>query len=319
MIVNVDNVERLLPDFFVVGAAKGATTSLHSYLGQHPGIFLPEMKELYSFAFNGQQPRFKMADGKPREKMGRSWDEYFEIYKNSPKDCLMGDTSSWYLYYPEKVIQNIKRLYGPSARNIKIIMVLRNPIERAWSHYCMHMGHGHVTIPFKETITGEFRDTVTNPDKGYFPGYDYIGFGMYAKQVKAYLEAFDHVNVFLYEEFSKDSAGVAEEIVKFLGLPSAGGFEKVKRLNVSGAPRSGPAALVGRLLFKPYLLKRMLRWVLPPTLRYKFKNTVGRFLFQKKELSVEDRAILVKVFEEDIRELQGILGRDLSRWLGKKG
>ncbi len=249
--------------------------------------------------------------------MGVTREEYFKIYENTPEGCVCGDTSSWYLYYYKEVIRNIKELYGPQAGKIKIIMVLRNPVDRAWSHYSMHLGQGIIDLPFNETIAAgknSFREKINDPDAGYYPGYDYIGFGMYSRQVGAFLEAFDRVKIFLYEEFNNDNLAVVNEIIRFLGLEPPGQLQKGKRLNVSGVPRSGLAALVGRLIYRPYFFKKLFRSLLPGRLRFKIKMNISRFLFKKKFMTREDRLMLIDIFREDIRRLHGILGRDLSAW-----
>jgi hypothetical protein len=318
MKVTVNNRQVVLPDFFIVGAAKGATTSLHAYLKQHPKIFLPERKELYFLALGGETPRFKLAEGTPREKVGVTREEYFKIYKSSPEECVSGDTSSWYLYYYKEVIRTIQELYGSQAGKIKIIVVLRNPVDRAWSHYCMHLGQGIINLPFHDAIApgmNSFREKINDPDAGYFPGYDYIGFGMYSRQVEAFLEAFDQVKIFLYEEFDKDNRTVVNEITRFLGLEPAEQLEKGKRLNVSGEPRSGLAALLGRLIYRPYFFKKLFRSLLPGRLRCKIKMNISRFLFKKKYMKKEDQQLLIDIFREDIRRLQKLLNRDLSHWL----
>ncbi len=315
MIIENHNQPVKLPDFFVVGAAKSATTSLYTYLNQHPGIFLPDRKELYYFAFNGETPRYNMDGGAPRPPMGRTREQYLEMYRDCPAEGLMGDTSSWYLYYHREVIRNVRALYGDRAREVRIVMVLRNPIERAWSHYSMHAGHGNMDRPFKEVIEPAFFKQQQEADEAYFPGYDYIGFGMYAEQVKAYLDAFGHVKIILYEDFNRDAAAQMAAIYKFLGLDvPEGELDAQKRLNVSGVPRSGAAAFFSRLLYKPYAFKRLFTFLLPESVRYRLKNNLSRYLFKKKGLSPEDRALLTGIYREDIARLQDIIARDLSTW-----
>lgn len=321
MMIQIENRARILPDFFVAGAAKGATTSLHALLSQHPQIFLPERKELYTFAFNGERPRFKLADGTHREKVGCSWKQYFKYYEKSPAGFLAGDTSSWYLRYHETVIGKIRQLYGEAARNLKFIMVLRNPVERAFSHYSMHRGQSMINEPFGDTIVdSEFRKKITDPAAGYYPGYDYIGFGMYSGQVRAYLDAFGHdnVKVFLFEEFHKDNGAVADEIARFLGLETLGQWDPGKKLNISGEPKTTFAAFIGKLVFRPSIFKRLSRFLLPLKVRAGVKNNVGRLLYNKTHMSEEDRKTLIDIYRKDIGELQTILGRDLSSWLGGK-
>lgn len=315
MIIPINKEKMNVPDFFVVGAAKGATTTLYSHLKQHPGIFLPERKELYFFAYNGETPRFKLADGTFRREVGCTKDEYLKMYKNSPADCLVGDTSSWYLYYHEEVIRNIRALYCDKARERKIIMVLRNPIGRAWSHYSMHLGHGLIDIPFREAVSpGAFREKLLS-DGGYYPGYDYIGFGMYSRQVEAFLGAFDNVKVILYEDFGRDTDGVVREIFEFLGLEPGVELSAGKRLNVSGAPKSRLAGVVGRMVYRPYGLKRLFVPLIPEGLRYRIKTGISRFIFKRTVMSPADRKLLIEIYRKDILRLQEILNRDLSSWL----
>ena len=315
MIRSIDNENVCLPDFFVVGAAKGATTTLYSYLKQHPKVFLPERKELYFFAYNGETPRFRLADGTFRKEVGCTKEEYFAMYRNCPTDCLAGDTSSWYLFYYDAVIRNMRTLYGEKAKEAKIIMVLRNPVERAWSHYSMHLGHGLIDIPFREAVSpGVFREKLAS-EGGYYPGYDYVGFGMYSRQVEAFLGAFNNVKVILYEEFSRDTDGVVREIFKFLGVDPGVELSVGKRLNVSGAPKSRLAAMVGRMVYRPYGLKRLFVPLIPEGLRYRIKTGISRFIFKRTVMTPGDRKLLVDIFSEDILRLQEILNRDLSPWL----
>lgn len=315
MIVTIDKEEVRLPDFFVVGAAKGATTTLNSLLKQHPGIFLPERKELYFFCYNGETPRFKLADGTFRKEVGCTREEYVEMYRDAPVDCLAGDTSSWYLYYHDVVIRNIRALYGEEARKLKIVMVLRSPVGRAWSHYSMHLGHGLIDIPFREAVVpGAFREKLQG-DGGLYPGYDYVGFGMYSRQVEAYLGAFDDVKIILYEDFGKDTEGVTGDIFSFLGLESKVLLRAGKRLNVSGAPKSRLAALVGRMVYRPYGLKRFFVPLFPEGLRYRIKTGLSRFLFKRTAMSAADRSLLIDIYRDDILRLEKLIHRDLSPWL----
>lgn len=310
-----DNRELRLPDFFIVGAAKSATTSLFAYLKQHPEIFLPKRKEMYFLAFNGLSPRFKLLDGTFHQEVGCTREEYLETYKNSPEDCIAGDASTWYLYFHEAVIRNIKALYGIQARKAKIIMVLRNPIERAWSHYSMHQRAGIINVPFMDAISSDsFKNKVKD---GYYPSYDYIGFGMYWYQVQAYLEAFDHVKVLLLEDLRNNTKAKINEIIQFLDLDPVDHLEQ-KRLNVSGTPKSNFAAMISHLIYKRNVLKKIIRPLLPQNLRYKLKMGISGFIFKKNPLRPEHRQVLIDIYRDDILRLQKLLDRDLSDWLVQK-
>jgi hypothetical protein len=316
MLVPVNNRKVRFPDFFIVGAAKSATTSLFAYLKQHPDIFLPERKEMYFMVFNGLSPRFKLTDGTFHPEVGCTREEYFETYKNSPEGCIPGDVSTWYLYFHETVIKNIIAFYGDQARKAKIIMVLRNPIERAWSHYCMHQRTGIINIPFLEAISDDsFKSQLKD---GYYPSYDYTGFGMYYRQVKAYMDAFDDVKVFLFEDLRDDAEAKIEEILQFLGLEPVGHLDTGKRLNVSGTPKSSLAGVISHLIYKRNVFKKIIRSLLPRDLRYNLKMGVSRFLFKKNPLKPKHRQVLIDIYRDDILRLQKLLDRDLSKWLANK-
>ena len=313
MLVNKNNHKLSFPDFFIVGAAKSATTSLFAYLKQHPKIFLPERKEMYYMIFKGLSPPFKLMDGTFHPQVGCTGEEYFETYKNSPGECILGDCSTWYLYFHETVIKNIISFCGDEARKVMIIIVLRNPIERAWSHYCMHQRTGIINIPFLDAISDDsFKRQLKY---GYYPSYDYIGFGMYYQQVKAYMDAFDDVKVLSFEDLCDNAEAKANEIFQFLGVDPLGDLETSKRLNVSGTPKSSLAAAISYLIYKRNIFKKIMRSLLPRDLRYKIKMKVGRFLFKKNPLKPEYRQVLTEIYHDDILRLQKLLDRDLSKWL----
>ena len=318
MIIPVNDRNLRLPDFFIVGAAKSATTSLFAYLKQHPDIFLPERKEMYYMAFDGLSPRFKLTDGTLHPEVGCTREEYLETYNNSPEGSILGDVSTWYLYFYEAVIKNIITFYGKEARKAKIIIVLRNPIERAWSHFGMHQRAGMINIPFPEAISSDsFKNQLKD---GYYPSYDYIGFGMYWRQVKAYIDFFDDVKVLLLEDLRENAEAKTNEILRFLGLEPRVHLNTAKRLNVSGTPKSSLAVMIGHLVYKRNVLKKIIKPLLSRDLRYKLKMGVSRFLFKKNPLKPEHRQLLIDIYRDDILRLQKLLDRGLSHWLatGKK-
>jgi len=129
-----DISNKRLPDAFIVGAAKSGTTSLYQMLASHSGLFFPKgEKEPFFFCFANKKP-----EGLESSIIDRvTWEEekYFELYANAPKDAVAIDASTAYLYRYEETIAHMKQYYGKDLASVKIIMLLRNPVERAWSHY----------------------------------------------------------------------------------------------------------------------------------------------------------------------------------------
>ena len=119
------------PQFIVAGTARAGTTSLNSYLIQHPEIFLPIVKEPCFFTFAGEKIDYK--NGKFAFAL-TDIDDYSKLYKKAQQSQITGDISTPYLYLHEKTIRNIKRFHD-DPESIKVIIVLRDPVDRAYSQY----------------------------------------------------------------------------------------------------------------------------------------------------------------------------------------
>lgn len=140
---------RHVPNFFIVGAAKSGTTSLYHYLKQHPEIYMSPVKEpKYFLASINKFPHNGPGDIEVDKKIIRTWDEYLKLFSNASVEKCIGEASCGYLYYCELVAPSIKRI-SPEA---KIIIVLRNPVERAFSAYCYLFREGRETLSFEEAL-----------------------------------------------------------------------------------------------------------------------------------------------------------------------
>ncbi len=205
------------PNFFVVGAAKAGTTSLHSYLMQHPDVFMCPIKEPHYFSLDFTEDnfhpnykkaveRFDIDDYLSREVLTplhltitRSKNKYYELYRDVKKQRAVGECSVGYLY-SKVAAKEIARNIG----NAKIIIILRNPIDRAYSHWIMNLqrggfGLGRIRGSFVSTIVNEYE----KENKSWGNNRLFIDLGMYCEQVKRYLDEFGHdrVKVILYEDY----------------------------------------------------------------------------------------------------------------------
>jgi len=138
------------PNFIVVGAAKSGTTSLFHYLNQHPDVFIPDKKECRFFS---QMPGgFKgPGDEHVNETIIRTYSEYLELFKEAKSETALGDVSPDYMFYYQNSIKNIKETLG----QVKIIIVLRNPVFRAFSQYMHFRRDGRENLSFEEALTQE--------------------------------------------------------------------------------------------------------------------------------------------------------------------
>ena len=314
MIVQSGGGRLKLPDFLIVGAARSGTTTLFSLLARHPRIFMPREKEPMFFSVFGQgRVPVDVRTGKPAAHVVADLAGYLDLFRAARDGRLIGEASTWYLYRYQATIHNIRRIYGENARDVRIIILLRNPVERAWSHYELKRRNGEEKLPFDQAIdSGLIHERL---EKGLTPGFDYIGFGRYYQQVKSYLENFPRVRVVLFEDLMKDTGRTEREVCDFLGLEPRPAHQKPAKFNVSGAPKNKFVGMVGDFLYKPAPLKSFLKPWIPRRLRAAMKYRLSVRIFRPERLDAGLRIRLTDIFQDDIRALAGLTGRDLTPWL----
>lgn len=315
MIVDYNGKLTKLPDFFVVGAARSGTTSLHYYLNQHPEIFMPEVKEIGFFRFvNTPIELIRMVEKKKSLKLVYIFDDYIRHFEKALDTQMIGEACNWYLYAYKETIKNIKIVYRENYKNLKVIIILRNPADRAWSHFMVYRRDGQEPIEdFIKAITPEVYKKRFEDNKGLPVGLgDYIGIGMYYKQVDAYMEEFQDVKIFLYDDLYKDALKVVREIYSFLGV-SAGCTPNInKRYNISGESK---VKLLNTFVTHNYMMKDFLKSFIPFKIRDIIRHTIFAKNTQRKEMPEDIRRELIKFYEDDITKLQKLVKRDLSSWL----
>ncbi len=122
------------PAFVIVGAQRGGTTSLYRYLAAHPGVLPASRKELHYFT--------------NRHDRGPDW--YRSQFPPTPPGTITGESTPYYLFHPHAP----RRLHA-FAPDVKLIVLLRNPVDRAYSHYQLQVRRRHETLPFEEAIARE--------------------------------------------------------------------------------------------------------------------------------------------------------------------
>src|SRR5262249_42341401 len=188
MLVNVENRQRPLADFLIIGAAKSGTTSLYHYLGQHPALYFPQQLKEPGYLCFAEMQRPTLQTGLPDmwQSAITELDAYSDLFEEAPRGSLLGEATPEYLLLAERTVSNIKRLYADRAGQIKFVAILRNPVDRIWSHYWMMMRDGYENLTFAEaTSEGTISSRLA---AGWNPAYDYIGYGMYGRQLKLYLD-----------------------------------------------------------------------------------------------------------------------------------
>lgn len=286
------------PNFFIVGAAKAGTSSLHAYLSCHPQVFMPGLKEPHYFAdfeVSPEQDNFLPVI--------RKRSDYHELFKGSGGYAAVGEASPSYLCDPEAA-ERIKSAI-PTA---KIIISLRNPVERAYSHYLMDFNRGSETLPFERALEADS----ARLKRGWGKSPQYIDLGLYARQVESFLREFgrDRVLVILFEDLVRNTRGTMQEIAQFLGIdPFA--YPESAFVQVHN-PYEESRGRVARAILRMRPLRVWAKNWIPRELRTAFRN---RFLFAAKpktQLSRDTKRLLAARFEKDLQLLEGLLQRDLS-------
>lgn len=302
VIVELNNGKVKLPDFIIVGVSRSGTTSLYRALIQHPRIFFPSRKE--PFFFNG--PYFENYN-EDKSAIG-TIDEYIQLFAGASEE-MIGEASTTYLYSFETVIPNLKKIYGIKYKDIKIIIMLRNPAERAFSQYKLYVRDVTESLDFEEAIKAD----VIERRREIHTGYDYVGFGMYYTQVKAFLEHFSNVKVFIYEDFRNNNMKVIKEIFRFLNVDDAFTPKIVLRYNVAGRVKS--RWLHGFVFFKKSFIKDFLKPFIPYDLEMKIRHKIIEINAHQWEMNPDTKEELLSAYKDDIHKLQDLLNKDLSIWI----
>lgn len=290
-----------MPNFFIIGAMKAGTTALYFTLKQHPDIFMSPIKEPNFFAFEGQEkPIFVEGE----EVIYTELAEYRALFDRSNGKKAIGEASHAYLYIPEATHRI--RLTVPDAR---LICILRNPVDRAYSHYLYLLRDGYEPIDtFEHALNKEDSRIADHQQLGH-----YFHRGLYSQQLKRYFDDFprDQIKVYLYEELTNNPITLAQDIFKFLGVSDAFIPEVSIKRNPSGVPKN---KWLHALLVKPNPAKSFFQPLLSERL-YRVATQIRDQNLVKPELSPELRTKLIARYRDDILCLQDQIGKDLSAWL----
>ncbi len=297
-----------LPDILILGAAKSGTTSLAFFLKQHPDVFMPR-KEPGFFAYH-DRPLTEIPSG-IRARQVVSLEAYASMYEKVGPNQLICDSSVAQLTNHLHTIKNARKLYGDRISEVKAALVLRQPVDRAFSHYLMFVKNGLEDLDFEEAID----QGVVEQRIGQQLGFDYLGGSMYAERVAALKEAFPQLRIYLTEDL-KNTDAVLSDFLDFCGLRQDVKIDTTARLNPSGIPKKKGMikALHGRNKVKE-LMKRFL----PDKLQYQLTAVKSGLLEKSIErVSIDPKLksqLVTKHFANDINELSKVINRDLSSWL----
>ncbi len=297
--------QRNIPDFFIVGAAKAGTTSLWYYLGQHKHIFMTKdirFKELCLYS-----------DDYGLDDLCR----YSEFFRNAKDSQLIGEACHAYLTSPESA-EKIKY----ANHDAKIIISLRNPVDRAYSLYNWMKSEGYEDAKtFVSAIKEEekrFKDPYFIRNRKYniyHRNYFYLNTGLYYEQVKRYYEVFGARNcyTFIFEEFVKNTRVELSEILSFLGLSSHDFIYSMEPQNTSYDVKSVTMQFFLKNNFDYFVHRSFIPARLANFIKINLFN-LNRRKRKPKALSESLKNELKNFFISDVRKTEELIGKDLSLW-----
>jgi hypothetical protein len=288
--------------FFCIGAQKSGTTTLHNILSQNPNICLPKEKETQFFS--------------KTEINQKGLEYYFKHYFEQrllKKAKILGEIDPSYSFFPGA----LKRIKNQLSANykLKFIFVLRNPLNRAFSHYLMSVRRGYEKMEFEDAIEIEeerIKDSFGNDH------FSYIKRGNYLGQIDDFLKGFseDQILYLVFEEDLKSNPQIAiNKIHQFLGLLPFKYNINLKS-NYSSEPKS---KLVRNFIYEGSILKDFLKKILPfSKILKRIKYTVEQLNLRPIQNQIPSKKLAEKTwktfFEKDISRLETKIGRSLNSW-----
>ena len=274
---------------FIVGAPKAGTTSLHYYLQQHPEVCMSTIKEPNFFTAANVSDLYYDVDPILNE------DDYHLIFSDLKKK-VVGEASVSYLYYP--LIANKIFEYNPKA---KIIILLRNPVQRAFSHYLMDKRLGLCNVSLLEIIE--------NPQKHPHFYQQFVELGLYSSQVKRYIDVFGkkHVKLLMYDDLKLNVTSLLSSVFQFLSL------DYIQVDTTARNKFKAPSNSIISVLYRFKFLRSSVNFLVPSILQRSLKN----LLFKESSKPKIDEEIFRKlalIYNKDIDQLSKLLNIDLSQW-----
>jgi hypothetical protein len=304
------------PDFFIVGAAKSGTTALQQILASHPSVYMSPIKEP-NFFYNevaiselrhGLQDKLKKENAEQwiNEGMnGELWNAflreekmYKKLFEKADTNQISGEASVSYLYSLEAA----KKIYTYNP-NSKIIILLRNPSERAWSHFLMEKRMGLVPKNFTEAFK------INNNEDSKIWGKDpiFLSGGLYYLQVKRFLDIFPKEQVFIcfYEDYKANPQKLITELLNFLGIDNK---QEIKIKIANEARKS---------VFDSFLPSGGLKHTLRSIAQKTGVHSTLKKIFSKKnneKIPADVRTLLNNYYLADINKLEDLLHVNLNNW-----
>jgi hypothetical protein len=296
-----------LPDFLIIGAAKAGTTALWHALSRHPQIFMSPVKEPWFFAYPNERPHFPSPGGDAHvRKLVTVERDYRQLFAKSPEGSVAGEASQAYL--SSRSAPDTAASYVPEAR---IIAILRDPVERAFSQY-LHLRNNGLE-PLAD-FRSAFEAHSERKAAGWNPTFLYRDRGHYGEQIDRWLGRFarEKVLVLLYEDWRDAPQATIGRIHRHLGVRALPDLP-VTEEHVSSRRPWWPS--LHQRMIEDNAVRRLAQRRLPLWMRDAITSALRQAFFRPgPKLDSALKALLAPLYEEDIRRVEALTSRDLSGW-----
>ncbi|GAA1932240.1 sulfotransferase [Nocardioides lentus] len=300
------------PDFLLIGAPKAGTSALHKALVQHPGLFMSAVKEPKYYLCGDSPPPAYKGPGDAHSNQEWIWqrERYLALFDDAPATALRGESTPFYLYH-----RDARRRIAADRPDAKLIAVLRDPVDRAYSNW-MHLWTDGLEP--RADIVEAVRRERWRIDEGWAPFWHYSSLGMYGRQVA---DLYDHVpaeQVLLlrYRDLIDAPAATLSRVFAFLGVPDVP-VEEIPADNTRPYVKDGPRTRVLGPVIRAGAWAG--QFAPPETWRAVSKPLVAQLQRDgdggRPSLSPEQRELLLEPHRDDIALLSRLTGQDFSEWL----
>lgn len=296
----------ILPNFLIIGAQKSGTTSFYNYLRQHPKIYMSPLKEPHFFSYGLSQTPVQWS-----ESYGNltspitNFEDYQHLFQEVTNETKIGEASTSYLYH----FQAAERIHH-YLPEVKLIAILRNPAEIAYSKFLMDYRQQYDSFS-QENLLNDFAQVIQRRK---------IKRGeIYSKMLKQYFNLFkkEKMKIYLFDDLKTNCNSLIKDCFQFLGVDDNFHINKSCVYNSGGIPKNKivyssleKTKKIFNTAVKPVIPESLLRPIYNKYIRFR-----SHYLIKPPPLPPEMRQELIKIYREDILQLQDLIQRDLSKWM----
>lgn len=315
-------MDKKYPNLFIVGAPKSGTTSIYNFLKLNSDVYMCPIKEPHFFSkdiksenFNEKYRKlneFNIDEYLSKERLAekhitfisnQSIDKYLQLFRERKSEKYTGEASTCYLF-SKNAAHNIHK-FNPDS---KIIICLRQPLERAYSHWKMNFKSSITeTSNFNEDLKKDFSviDKTWGGESQLL-----VEVGLYYKQVERYLDLFGskNVHIIIFDDLKKNTLGVIEKLFSFLEIEHQFDQKSRTEYNIALSPRNNVIKFLFNLFKDNFLISG---------LPNRYKKIIKMFFLKKDEnpyMTNKDFQLNNNYFIDDILKLEKLINKDLVNW-----